>query len=113
MFITIFIIQDVMTPGGPEKGVFSRIYYPSIYPVNETINKVRKQDFKSFISLQLKNKIEMVILFGNIGFGCWDIQIQMIIKFATAKSISTYLKTKNIVPNTEILNNTFRILFVD
>ncbi len=29
-----------MTPGGPEKGVFSRIYYPSIYPVNETINKV-------------------------------------------------------------------------
>jgi len=31
--------QDVMTPGGPEKGVFSRIYYPSIYPVNETINK--------------------------------------------------------------------------
>ena len=31
-----------MTPGGPEKGIFTRIYYPSIYPVNETINKVDK-----------------------------------------------------------------------
>jgi len=31
--------QDVMTPGGPDKGVFVRIYYPSLYPVNETINK--------------------------------------------------------------------------
>jgi len=31
--------QDVMTSGPAEEGVFVRIYYPSIYPLNETINK--------------------------------------------------------------------------
>lgn len=31
--------QDVMTPGSAEEGVFIRLYYPSIFPLNETINK--------------------------------------------------------------------------
>jgi len=31
--------QDIMTPGSPEDGVFVRLYYPSIYPLNETVNK--------------------------------------------------------------------------
>jgi len=31
--------QDVMTAGEPDTGTFVRLYYPSIFPVNETINK--------------------------------------------------------------------------
>eukprot|EP00090_Calanus_glacialis_P009424 TRINITY_DN17792_c0_g1_i1.p1 TRINITY_DN17792_c0_g1~~TRINITY_DN17792_c0_g1_i1.p1 ORF type:complete len:439 (+),score=123.75 TRINITY_DN17792_c0_g1_i1:76-1392(+) len=31
--------QDVMTPGPADEGIFVRFYYPSIYPLNETINK--------------------------------------------------------------------------
>eukprot|EP00092_Neocalanus_flemingeri_P017862 GFUD01019326.1.p1 GENE.GFUD01019326.1~~GFUD01019326.1.p1 ORF type:complete len:435 (+),score=115.81 GFUD01019326.1:86-1390(+) len=31
--------QDVMTPGPADEGVFVRFYYPSIHPLNETINK--------------------------------------------------------------------------
>ncbi|XP_023333646.1 platelet-activating factor acetylhydrolase isoform X1 [Eurytemora carolleeae] len=30
--------QDIMTPGDPTSGVYVRVYYPSIHPVNETIN---------------------------------------------------------------------------
>jgi len=31
--------QDVMTPGPVDEGVYARLYYPSIHPLNETINK--------------------------------------------------------------------------
>jgi len=31
--------QDVMTPGTVEEGTFMRLYYPSVHPLNETINK--------------------------------------------------------------------------
>jgi len=31
--------QDVMTPGPAQEGVFVRFYYPSILPLNETINQ--------------------------------------------------------------------------
>jgi len=31
--------QDVMTPGSVDEGVYARLYYPSIHPLNETINK--------------------------------------------------------------------------
>lgn len=31
--------QDLMTPGTVEEGTFMRLYYPSVHPLNETINK--------------------------------------------------------------------------
>jgi len=36
----IDLFQDIMTPGDPTSGVYVRVYYPSIHPVNETINMV-------------------------------------------------------------------------
>ena len=45
-----------MTAGEPDTGTFVRLYYPSIFPVNETINKV------SFLKATLKNLPDLYAL---------------------------------------------------